>query len=175
MPKWLAVVCKIVFIQHHVLTTTRYTCTNQPPTFFGCCTSNPCNGVGCPSADLRAAGMGVGTDPGITNYTSYWPNVQCQQGEWYNFLELLCFSESDLIPIIWQRSDTIKKSTQICVREGQWSNERWKVMSIVHWKRRTPSAQNLNARSCSTQWWGQMHSSPFPLPAPTKHQNSFDK
>jgi hypothetical protein len=35
----------------------RYTCTNQNPTFFGCCTSNPCNGVGCPASDLRAAGM----------------------------------------------------------------------------------------------------------------------
>lgn len=62
----------------------RYTCTDQMPTFLGCCTSNPCNGVGCPSSDLRAAGMGTGSGPdSTTNDSSYWPNVQCAEGQWW--------------------------------------------------------------------------------------------
>ncbi|PQE19439.1 Transmembrane domain of the Epidermal Growth Factor Receptor family of Tyrosine Kinase protein [Rutstroemia sp. NJR-2017a BBW] len=62
-----------------------YTCEDQAPTFFGCCTSNPCNGVGCPASDLRAAGMGTGSGPDAdTNDGSYWPNVQCPLGgSWY--------------------------------------------------------------------------------------------
>ncbi|PQE23093.1 hypothetical protein CJF32_00004479 [Rutstroemia sp. NJR-2017a WRK4] len=62
-----------------------YTCEDQTPTFFGCCTSNPCNGVGCPASDLRAAGMGTGSGPDAdTNDGSYWPNVQCPLGgSWY--------------------------------------------------------------------------------------------
>src|SRR5450432_2376661 len=61
-----------------------YTCTAQSPTFFGCCTSNPCNGVGCPSADLRPAGMGVGAGPDLpANDSSFWPNVKCSAGQWW--------------------------------------------------------------------------------------------
>ncbi|KAM3078040.1 hypothetical protein ACMFMG_002659 [Clarireedia jacksonii] len=62
-----------------------YTCEVQTPTFFGCCTSNPCNGVGCPDSDFRAAGMGTGSGPDAdTNDGSYWPNVQCPLGgSWY--------------------------------------------------------------------------------------------
>lgn len=61
-----------------------YSCTAQSPTFFGCCTSNPCNGVGCPSGDLRAAGMGTSSGPDkALNDSSFWPNVQCSQGIWY--------------------------------------------------------------------------------------------
>lgn len=62
-----------------------YTCTAQTPSFLGCCTSDPCNGSGCPSSDLRAAGMGTGSGPdGLSsNDASYWPNVQCSVGQWW--------------------------------------------------------------------------------------------
>ncbi|QSZ33682.1 hypothetical protein DSL72_005253 [Monilinia vaccinii-corymbosi] len=64
----------------------RYTCTAQTPTFLGCCTSNPCNGKGCPVADLRAAGLGLGVKQSrtlISDLGSYWPNVQCSSGQWW--------------------------------------------------------------------------------------------
>ncbi|KAG9228105.1 hypothetical protein BJ875DRAFT_354990, partial [Amylocarpus encephaloides] len=32
-----------------------WTCSAQNPSFQGCCKSNPCNGVGCPSTDLGPA------------------------------------------------------------------------------------------------------------------------
>ncbi|TGO64813.1 hypothetical protein BCON_0005g00090 [Botryotinia convoluta] len=62
-----------------------YTCTAQTPTFFGCCTSNPCNNKGCPASDLRAAGLGHGEagDEGPMNLGSYWPNVYCSSGSWW--------------------------------------------------------------------------------------------
>ncbi|TGO38487.1 hypothetical protein BHYA_0074g00360 [Botrytis hyacinthi] len=62
-----------------------YTCTAQTPTFFGCCTSNPCNSKGCPESDLRAAGLGHGEagDEGSMNLGSYWPNVYCSSGSWW--------------------------------------------------------------------------------------------
>ncbi len=61
-----------------------YTCAAQTPAFFGCCTSNPCNGVGCPTSDLRAAGLGVGSGPDFsTNDSSFWPNVECTKGLWW--------------------------------------------------------------------------------------------
>lgn len=64
----------------------RYTCTAQSPTFFGCCTSNPCRGdnTGCPNADLRAAGIGSGTNPDTTQNGTYWPNTQCAKGQWWS-------------------------------------------------------------------------------------------
>jgi hypothetical protein len=34
-----------------------YTCADNSVPFQGCCDSNPCNGVGCPVSDLRAAGV----------------------------------------------------------------------------------------------------------------------
>ncbi|KAK6606304.1 hypothetical protein H4I96_04766 [Botrytis cinerea] len=63
----------------------KYTCTAQTPTFFGCCTSNPCNNKGCPESDLRAAGLGHGEtgDEGSMNLGSYWPNVYCSSGIWW--------------------------------------------------------------------------------------------
>ncbi|KAH6707551.1 hypothetical protein BKA61DRAFT_430447, partial [Leptodontidium sp. MPI-SDFR-AT-0119] len=62
-----------------------YTCTAQSPTFFGCCTSNPCRGdnTGCPASDLRAAGIGSGTNPDATRNGTYWPNTQCAKGQWW--------------------------------------------------------------------------------------------
>jgi hypothetical protein len=61
-----------------------YTCTAQSPTFFGCCASDPCNGVGCPTSDLRAAGMGTGSGPNLAvNDSSFWPNVHCSNGSWW--------------------------------------------------------------------------------------------
>ncbi|KAF7901201.1 hypothetical protein EAF00_003422 [Botryotinia globosa] len=62
-----------------------YTCAAQTPTFFGCCTSNPCNSKGCPESDLRAAGLGHGEagDEGSMNLGSYWPNVYCSSGIWW--------------------------------------------------------------------------------------------
>ncbi|PVH79545.1 hypothetical protein DL98DRAFT_655313 [Cadophora sp. DSE1049] len=62
-----------------------YTCTAQSPTFFGCCTSNPCRGdnTGCPTSDLRAAGIGSGTNPDTTENGTYFPNTQCAIGQWW--------------------------------------------------------------------------------------------
>jgi hypothetical protein len=34
-----------------------YTCADNTTPFQGCCESNPCNGVGCPAADLKPAGV----------------------------------------------------------------------------------------------------------------------
>jgi hypothetical protein len=34
-----------------------YTCADNSVPFQGCCDSNPCNGLGCPAADLKAAGV----------------------------------------------------------------------------------------------------------------------
>jgi len=76
----------LVFFSDRMLTKHRYTCASQTPTFFGCCTSDPCNGSGCPTSDLRAAGMGVGSGfDGSTyaNDSSYYPNVNCATGDWY--------------------------------------------------------------------------------------------
>ncbi|ESZ98616.1 hypothetical protein SBOR_0986 [Sclerotinia borealis F-4128] len=56
------------------------------PTFLGCCTSNPCNGKGCPATDLRAAGLGLGLGLGeevSLSLGSYWPNVYCSSGTWW--------------------------------------------------------------------------------------------
>lgn len=65
----------------------RYICTDQSPTFFGCCTIDPCGGdnTGCPASNLRAAGMGTdgGPDGMSSNDGSYWPNVQCPSGQWW--------------------------------------------------------------------------------------------
>jgi hypothetical protein len=66
--------------------TTRHACTDESPFFFGCCIINPCNGVGCSGSNLKAAGMGVGPGPDGSRYandSSYWPNVNCQNGSWY--------------------------------------------------------------------------------------------
>ncbi|KAI9825283.1 MAG: hypothetical protein M1832_001317 [Thelocarpon impressellum] len=53
-----------------------YTCSEQTPTFQGCCTSNPCNGVGCPASDLKPAGLG----PDL----SFAPNNSCPiTGLWW--------------------------------------------------------------------------------------------
>ncbi|KAH7323820.1 hypothetical protein BKA65DRAFT_540422 [Rhexocercosporidium sp. MPI-PUGE-AT-0058] len=62
-----------------------YTCTAQSPTFFGCCTSNPCRGdnTGCPASGLRAAGIGSGTNADGTVNGTYWPNTQCTKGQWW--------------------------------------------------------------------------------------------
>ncbi|KIM98487.1 hypothetical protein OIDMADRAFT_128268 [Oidiodendron maius Zn] len=62
-----------------------WTCIDQSPTFLGCCASNACNGIGCPSDDLRAAGLGTacGTNSD-SNDSSYWPYVQCSSGgQWW--------------------------------------------------------------------------------------------
>jgi hypothetical protein len=84
MPGWWVLVWSLADLRVEILTRLRYTCTDQTPTFFGCCTSNPCNGVGCPASDLRAAGMGTGSGPdSATNDSSYWPNVQCVHGQWW--------------------------------------------------------------------------------------------
>ncbi|KAH7371895.1 hypothetical protein BKA64DRAFT_715386 [Cadophora sp. MPI-SDFR-AT-0126] len=62
-----------------------YTCTAQSPTFFGCCISNPCRGdnTGCPTSDLRAAGIGSGTNPDTTENGTYFPNTKCAKGQWW--------------------------------------------------------------------------------------------
>ncbi|KAK0117814.1 hypothetical protein ONS95_012139 [Cadophora gregata] len=62
-----------------------YTCTAQSPTFFGCCISNPCRGDnrGCPTSNLRAAGIGSGTNPDTTENGTYFPNTQCAKGLWW--------------------------------------------------------------------------------------------
>ncbi|KAF7921422.1 hypothetical protein BELL_0086g00220 [Botrytis elliptica] len=62
-----------------------WTCLDQSPTFFGCCASNPCNGIGCPEEDLLAAGMGTAGGPDASsNDGSYWPNAGCPSGGvWY--------------------------------------------------------------------------------------------
>ncbi|KAG4433146.1 hypothetical protein IFR05_011359 [Cadophora sp. M221] len=62
-----------------------YTCTAQSPTFFGCCTNNPCRGdnTGCSASHLRAAGIGSGKNPDATPNGTYWPNVQCAKGQWW--------------------------------------------------------------------------------------------
>ncbi|KAF7944577.1 uncharacterized protein EAE97_005210 [Botrytis byssoidea] len=60
-------------------------CLDQSPTFFGCCASDPCNGIGCPEEDLLAAGMGTAGGPDASsNDGSYWPNAGCPSGGvWY--------------------------------------------------------------------------------------------
>ncbi|KAF5874361.1 uncharacterized protein Bfra_004367ca [Botrytis fragariae] len=60
-------------------------CLNQSPTFFGCCASDPCNGIGCPEEDLLPAGMGTASGPDASsNDGSYWPNADCPNGGvWY--------------------------------------------------------------------------------------------
>ncbi|KAF7900545.1 uncharacterized protein EAF01_007847 [Botrytis porri] len=56
-------------------------CLDQSPTFFGCCASDPCNGVGCPEKDLLPAGMGTAGGPDASsNDGSYWPNADCPNG-----------------------------------------------------------------------------------------------
>jgi hypothetical protein len=88
MPGRRVLVQSLTGIRIRILTISRYTCTDQTPTFFGCCTSNPCNGVGCPSSDLRAAGMGTGSGPDFSvNDSSYWPNVFCAHGQWWTCAE----------------------------------------------------------------------------------------
>lgn len=63
----------------------RWICLDQSPTFFGCCASDPCNGIGCPEEDLLAAGMGTTGGPDASsNDGSYWPNAGCPNGGvWY--------------------------------------------------------------------------------------------
>jgi hypothetical protein len=88
MPGRRVLVQSLTGVRVRILTAPRYTCTDQTPTFFGCCTSNPCNGVGCPSSDLRAAGMGTGSGPDFSvNDSSYWPNVFCAHGQWWTCAE----------------------------------------------------------------------------------------
>ncbi|KAF7901202.1 hypothetical protein EAF00_003423 [Botryotinia globosa] len=60
-------------------------CLDQSPTFFGCCASDPCNGIGCPEGDLSAAGMGTAGGPDASsNDGSYWQNAGCPNGGvWY--------------------------------------------------------------------------------------------
>lgn len=63
-----------------ILTINRYACTDVSPYFFGCCTSNPCGGTGCPSTNVRSAGLGQGYGIDGSNYpidSSYYPNVEC--------------------------------------------------------------------------------------------------
>ncbi|KAJ8071452.1 hypothetical protein OCU04_001772 [Sclerotinia nivalis] len=58
-----------------------WTCEVQSPTFFGCCLSDPCNGIGCPEKNLTAAGMGTAGGPDApSNDGSYYPNVNCPNG-----------------------------------------------------------------------------------------------
>lgn len=46
-----------------------YTCADNPIAFQGCCESNPCNGQGCPSSDLRPAGVHTAVVAGTSTYT----------------------------------------------------------------------------------------------------------
>ncbi|KAH8651906.1 hypothetical protein BGZ60DRAFT_569086 [Tricladium varicosporioides] len=58
-------------------------CTSGSNLFFGCCTSNACSG-GCPSSDLRAAGLGTAAGPNFpSNEGSPWPNERCSTGLWW--------------------------------------------------------------------------------------------
>ncbi|KAF7872437.1 hypothetical protein EAF04_003358 [Stromatinia cepivora] len=58
-----------------------YICEVQSPTFFGCCLSDPCNGIGCPEEDLTAAGMGTAGGPDApSNDGSYYQNADCPNG-----------------------------------------------------------------------------------------------
>ncbi|APA05648.1 hypothetical protein sscle_01g004180 [Sclerotinia sclerotiorum 1980 UF-70] len=58
-----------------------YTCVVQSPTFFGCCLSDPCNGIGCPENNLTAAGMGTAGGPDApSNDGSYYQNSACLNG-----------------------------------------------------------------------------------------------
>ncbi|KAH6662504.1 hypothetical protein B0J14DRAFT_495950, partial [Halenospora varia] len=58
-------------------------CTSGSNLFFGCCISNACNG-GCPSSDLRAAGLGTAAGPNFpSNEGSPWPNEKCSTGQWW--------------------------------------------------------------------------------------------
>ena len=71
-------------ISFPILTSNRYTCPTQSPSFFGCCDSNPCTSSGCPPNDLAPASLGISSDPNAsTNETTYYPNVSCATGEWW--------------------------------------------------------------------------------------------